>query len=68
MISLGIANYDLGDKTLVQARRLVEQGEARWVRAKTATLKLVPVNYTLDHDEQFILDDNGTWVPERLRA
>jgi hypothetical protein len=65
-VSLSIANYDLSGHNLTQARLLVELGECRWVRAKLATLKLVPVNYTLDLDEQFIEErDDGSWGPER---
>jgi hypothetical protein len=65
-VSLSIANYDLAGHNLTQARLLVELGEARWVRAKLATLKLVPPSYTLGHDEQFVEErDDGSWIPER---
>lgn len=65
-VSLGIVNYDLGEHNLTQARLMVELGECRWVRAKTATLKLVPTNYALESDEQFVEErEDGSWVPER---
>ena len=68
-VSLGVVNFDLGDNNLTQARLLVELGECRWVRAKSATLKLVTNGYALDPDEQFVEElDDGTWVPERKRA
>lgn len=65
-VSLAIVNYDLGGHNLTQARLLVELGECRWVRATSATLKLVPAAYTLGLDEQFIEErEDGTWGPER---
>lgn len=65
-VSLGIANYELGSHNLTQARLLVELGECRWVRARTATLKLVTAGYQLGHDEQFVEErEDGTWGPER---
>lgn len=53
-ISFGIVNYDLADRTLSEARELVQIGEARWVRAPLATLKLVPPSYQLPAEEVFV--------------
>lgn len=62
-IRLSVVNRELDGRTMDEARSLVTQGEARWVRGSLATLKIVPPSYTLEEDELFVHEVWGEFAP-----
>lgn len=55
-ISIAAVQRELDGRTMEEARELVRQGEARWIRGQLATLRLVPPGYSLGESELFIVE------------